>query len=39
MAVKLSVDHEQRIYDPDKARYHLKKAGMEGIEVDLGTGR
>ncbi|MFT7674092.1 MAG: peptide/nickel transport system substrate-binding protein [Gammaproteobacteria bacterium] len=30
-------DLEQRKYDPDKARYHLKKAGMEGVEVDLGT--
>jgi len=27
----------QRSYDPDKARHHLKKAGMEGIELDLGT--
>lgn len=27
----------QRMYDPDKARYHLKKAGMEGVTLDLGT--
>ena len=27
----------QRTYDPDKARHHLKKAGMEGITLDLGT--
>ena len=25
----------QREYDPDKARHHLKKAGMEGIELEL----
>ncbi len=27
----------QRMYDPDKAKHHLKKAGMEGITLDLGT--
>jgi peptide/nickel transport system substrate-binding protein len=27
----------QRQYDPDKARHHLKKAGMEGITIDLST--
>lgn len=30
-------DLSQRQYDPDKARYHLKKAGMEGITLDLST--
>ena len=25
----------QREYDPDKARYHLKKAGMEGVKIEL----
>ena len=25
----------QREYDPDKARFHLKKAGMEGIKLEL----
>ena len=25
----------QREYDPDKAKFHLKKAGMEGIEIEL----
>jgi peptide/nickel transport system substrate-binding protein len=30
-------DLAQRSYDPDKARYHLKKAGMEGITLDLST--
>ena len=27
----------QRAYDPDKARHHLKKAGMEGLSVDLSA--
>jgi peptide/nickel transport system substrate-binding protein len=27
----------QRIYDPDKARFHLKKAGMEGNTFKLHT--
>lgn len=27
----------QRAYDPDKARFHLKKAGMEGITIDLSS--
>ena len=30
-------DLEQRQYDPDKAVHHLKKAGMEGIELSLST--
>jgi peptide/nickel transport system substrate-binding protein len=25
----------QREYDPDKAKFHLKKAGMEGVELEL----
>jgi peptide/nickel transport system substrate-binding protein len=28
-------DLEQRKYDPDKAKFHLKKAGMENLKVDL----
>jgi peptide/nickel transport system substrate-binding protein len=28
---------EQRPYDPDRARDHLKKAGMEGLSVKLST--
>jgi peptide/nickel transport system substrate-binding protein len=28
---------EQRMYDPDKAKHHLKKAGMEGVTLDLST--
>jgi peptide/nickel transport system substrate-binding protein len=27
----------QRVYDPDKARFHLKKAGMENLKVDLSA--
>jgi peptide/nickel transport system substrate-binding protein len=27
----------QRSYDPDKAKYHLKKAGMSGLSVSLST--
>jgi peptide/nickel transport system substrate-binding protein len=27
----------QRTYDPDKARFHLKKAGAEGLSVSLST--
>ena len=27
----------QRNYDPDKAKFHLKKAGMEGLTVDLSA--
>jgi len=27
----------QRKYDPDQAKFHLKKAGMEGIKLDLST--
>ena len=26
-----------RAYDPDKASFHLKKAGMEGATIDLST--
>ena len=27
----------QRVYDPDKAKFHLKKAGMDALAVDLYT--
>ena len=27
----------QREYDPDKAKWHLQQAGMEGLEVDFST--
>lgn len=30
-------DMEQRPYDPDKAKYHLKQAGVEGLDVVLAT--
>lgn len=30
-------DLEQRQYDPDAAKAHLKKAGMEGLKVDLNV--
>ena len=28
---------EQRTFDPDRARFHLKKAGAEGLKVDLSA--
>jgi peptide/nickel transport system substrate-binding protein len=28
---------EQRTYDPDKAKHHLKQAGMENLKVSLST--
>jgi peptide/nickel transport system substrate-binding protein len=30
-------DLPQRVYDPDKARHHLKKAGMDSVEVRLSA--
>jgi peptide/nickel transport system substrate-binding protein len=30
-------DIEQRAYDPERAKFHLKKAGMENLKVDLST--
>ena len=30
-------DIEQRKYDPDKAKYHLKQAGLDSLEVDLSA--
>ncbi|MEA3290958.1 MAG: ABC transporter substrate-binding protein, partial [Pseudomonadota bacterium] len=30
-------DLPQREYDPDKAKHHLKQAGMENLEVSLST--
>ncbi|MCR9257745.1 MAG: ABC transporter substrate-binding protein [Alphaproteobacteria bacterium] len=30
-------DIEQRTYDPDKAKFHLKKAGMENLSVSLSA--
>jgi len=31
-------DIEQREYDPDKSRWHLKQAGMENVTVELSAG-
>ncbi|MFZ1727418.1 MAG: ABC transporter substrate-binding protein, partial [Albidovulum sp.] len=28
---------EQRAYDPDKARFHLKEAGLESLDISLST--
>ncbi len=28
---------EQRSYDPERARYHLKQAGLESLQVDLSA--
>ncbi|MCZ4352750.1 ABC transporter substrate-binding protein [Roseovarius aestuarii] len=28
---------EQRTYDPDRAKHHLKKAGFDSIDLDLST--
>ncbi len=30
-------DLEQRTYDPDKAKYHLKQAGYDSLKVDLSA--
>ena len=30
-------DLEQRTYDPDKAKHHLKQAGMDSLSVDLSV--
>ncbi len=27
----------QRVYDPDRARFHLKQAGLDGIAIDLSA--
>ncbi len=32
-----AADLPQRPYDPDKAKFHLKKAGLERLEVDFHT--
>ncbi|MCA8869532.1 MAG: ABC transporter substrate-binding protein [Rhodobacteraceae bacterium] len=28
---------EQRVYDPEKAKFHLKKAGLDSLDVSLST--
>lgn len=30
-------DLEQHIYDPDRAKFHLKEAGLDSLSVDLST--
>ena len=30
-------DIEQRKFDPDKAKFHLKKAGLDKLKVDLSA--
>jgi len=30
-------DLDQRTYDPDKARFHLKKAGVDSLQIDLSA--
>ena len=30
-------DLEQRVYDPEKAKYHLKRAGMDSLTVSLSA--
>ncbi len=32
-----AADLEQRAYDPEKARFHLKKAGLDSLKVDFHT--
>jgi peptide/nickel transport system substrate-binding protein len=32
-----AADIEQRPYDPDKARFHLKQAGLDSLKVDFHT--
>jgi peptide/nickel transport system substrate-binding protein len=36
-SVPFHADLEQREYDPDKAKFHLKKAGFDKLTVDLST--
>jgi len=36
-SVPFHADLEQRTYDPDKAKFHLKKAGLSKLTVDLST--
>jgi peptide/nickel transport system substrate-binding protein len=36
-SVPFYADLEQRHYDPDKAKFHLKQAGMDSLTVDLSA--
>ncbi len=35
--IQYHADLEQRHYDPDKARFHLKQAGLDRLKVQLST--
>ena len=38
LSVKFAIDPQPRFtYDPDKAKFHLKKAGLETLKVDLSV--
>jgi peptide/nickel transport system substrate-binding protein len=36
-SVPYHADLEQRVYDPDKAKFHLKKAGLDSLTVDFSA--
>lgn len=36
-ANRYHADLEQRTYDPDKAKFHAKKAGLENVEINLSA--
>lgn len=36
-SVPFYAELEQRVYDPDKAKFHLKKAGLSSLSVDLSA--
>jgi len=36
-SVPFHAELEQRVYDPEKAKFHLKKAGLETLKVDLSA--
>jgi len=36
-SVPYHADLEQRVYDPDKAKFHLKKAGLDRLEIDFSA--
>lgn len=35
--IQYHADLEQRVYDPDKARFHVKQAGLDKLRVSLST--
>jgi peptide/nickel transport system substrate-binding protein len=36
-SVPYHADLEQRVYDPDKAKFHLKQAGLDSLTVDFSA--